>query len=44
MKMIELFKTMNAIKRENINICVVVLECKLSREKLGNSKIMKGKA
>lgn len=35
MKMIELFKTMNAIKRKNINICVVVLECKLSREKIG---------
>lgn len=33
--MIELFKTTNAIKRENINICVVVLECKLSREKIG---------
>lgn len=29
---IELFKTMNAIKRKNISVCVVVLECKLSRK------------
>lgn len=25
--MIELFKTMNAVKRKNINICVADLEC-----------------
>jgi len=32
MKMIELFKTINAVKIKNISICVVVSECKVSRK------------